>query len=176
MTRRDTNQDRLPLSSPGADQLEPFFAFLDRRRNALLALAAGLFITIALLDWLVFQDISVGALYVFPILLVAAFLRPVQILPLAAACSVLRELFSPLHWHPGYGARLVSWWCAFSAIGIFVGVLARNRQVVFAIRGRCDSAEMRTAGLSLFPDVILACTGAPCEYRAMAPILLSVEL
>jgi len=130
MTRRDTNQNPLPLNTPGADQLEPFFAFLDRRRNALLALAAGLFITIALLDWLVFQDISVGALYVFPILLVAAFLRPGQILPLAAACSVLRELFSPIHWHPGYGARLVSWWCAFSAIGIFVGVLARNRQVI----------------------------------------------
>jgi len=117
------------------NRLERFLAFLDTHRTRVIVLAGTLVGLIALLDWVVFPDLALGTLYVFPILLVAGTLRPLQILPMAAGCSSLRELLNPIHWQTGYGLRLFAWFCAFSAMGAFVSELARNRKLIL-IRSR----------------------------------------
>jgi two-component system sensor kinase FixL len=111
-------------------RLEDFLAILDKHRARVLVLTGALIAVIAFCDWLVFPDIAVGTLYVFPILLVAIHLRPRQIAVLAASCSYLRELFNPIHWQSGFGLRLVSWFFAFFAMGFFVSELARNRKLI----------------------------------------------
>jgi hypothetical protein len=73
----------------------------------LLAGAAGIAL-IALVDWKVQPNLSLGFLYVFPILLLASGLATVPLLGVAAGCAVLREVLSPLALEPGRG-RGHSW-------------------------------------------------------------------
>lgn len=123
------------LGMASALRLEQFFGLLETRRRSALAVAGVLMAAIALIDWVAFTNMALGVLYVFPILLVASILRPLQIIALAGTCSVLREVFNPIGWSTGYGGRLVAWWCAFSAMGIFIGVLARNRKLILQRSG-----------------------------------------
>jgi signal transduction histidine kinase len=112
------------------NRLEAFLAFLDAHRRQVFAVATAFTTLIAFLDWLVFPDVALGTLYVFPILLIASLLAPLQIAIPAAACSFLRELFNPIHWQTGYGWRLVSWFFAFLAVGIFISELTGNRRII----------------------------------------------
>jgi len=97
------------------------------RRRFLLA-AAILVLAIAIIDWQTKPFISIGFLYLFPILLVAGFLPWWQIVLLALVCSILQELFSEL---PSSEAiyRLVMAFAGFSGTGLFVSQIIRNRQM-----------------------------------------------
>jgi two-component system, LuxR family, sensor kinase FixL len=97
------------------------------RRRFLIA-AAVLVIAIALIDWQTKPFISIGFLYLFPILLAAGFLSRWQIILVALVCSVLQELFSEL---PSSEAiyRLFMAFAGFSGTGLFVSQIIRNRQM-----------------------------------------------
>jgi two-component system, LuxR family, sensor kinase FixL len=97
-------------------------------RPRFLMAAAILVVTIAVIDWQTKPFISIGFLYLFPILLVAGFLSWWQIVFLALVCSVLQELFSEL---PSSEAiyRLVMAFAGFSGTGLFVSQIIRNRQM-----------------------------------------------
>lgn len=110
--------------------MNSFLDLGDAHRKPVLAVSGLLIAAIAVLDWRIFPDIALGTLYFLPILFVSSILRPIQIIALGAVCSLFREIFNPISWQPGYIMRLVTWLIVFSATGIFVGEMNRNRKII----------------------------------------------
>jgi two-component system, LuxR family, sensor kinase FixL len=97
------------------------------RRSTLLAAAVGI-AGVALVDWKVQPNLSLGYLYFLPMLLVGLCLSPSWILAVALACALLREHLSPTPWEPQILTRLFVGFLAFAGTGLFVSEQARNRQ------------------------------------------------
>jgi len=99
----------------------------DNRKRFLIA-AAILIVVIAVVDWRTKPFISIGFLYLFPILLVAGFLPRWQTILIALVCAILQELFSEL---PSSEAiyRLLMASAGFVGTGLFVSEIMRNRQL-----------------------------------------------
>jgi two-component system, LuxR family, sensor kinase FixL len=97
-------------------------------RNRFLVAAAILIVGIAVVDWQTKPFISIGFLYLFPILLVAGFLPRWQTIGVALVCAVLQELFSEL---PSSEAtyRLLMASTGFVGTGLFVSEIIRKRQM-----------------------------------------------
>ncbi len=104
-----------------------------RRVFAASALAVAV---IAILDWKVKPNVSLGFLYVFPILVIALFATRQQIVAVATACGVLREILSPLSWDGDAAARLLMGLIAFLGAGLFVSELARNHKLAVQHAGQ----------------------------------------
>ena len=98
-----------------------------RRSTLMMAALAGIAV-IAVVDWKVQPNLSLGYLYFLPMLLVALCLSPSWILAVALACALLREHLSPTPWEPQIAARLFVGFLAFAGTGLFVSEQARNRQ------------------------------------------------
>jgi two-component system, LuxR family, sensor kinase FixL len=99
-----------------------------KNRTPFLLIAALLIVVIATIDWLTKPYISIGFLYLFPIMLIAGFLPRWQIVAAGLACAVLQELFSEL---PSSEAitRLLMASVGFVGTGLFVSEIIRNRQL-----------------------------------------------
>ena len=99
-----------------------------RIERRFLIVAALLIVLIATIDWLTKPYISIGFLYLFPIMLIAGFLPRWQIIVVALVCAVLQELFSEL---PSSEAitRLVMASAGFVGTGLFVSEIIRSRQM-----------------------------------------------
>ncbi len=102
--------------------------YSSKNRTSLLILAAFLIIVIAVIDWLTKPYISIGFLYLFPIMIIAGFAPRWQIVAVALVCAVLQELFSEL---PSSEAitRLLMASAGFIGTGLFVSEISRNRQM-----------------------------------------------
>ena len=109
--------------------LESYLSFSEPRRGWVYAIAAMLIATIAYSDWKI-EEVSVGFLYVLPILLASATLRNWQIVAVAVGCGVLRELFSPAYGTPGGTVRVCIGAAGFALAGYFVSQLNRQRRSV----------------------------------------------
>ena len=109
--------------------LEAYLTLAEPRRAWVYATAGVLIAFIAYGDWIV-EDVSLGFLYVLPILMAAATLHGWQIFALAAGCAVLREWFGPLQGTPGAGLRVCVGAAGFALAGFFVAQLNRQRQAV----------------------------------------------
>lgn len=110
--------------------LERFLAYADDHRPLVGVLAGTVALVIAALDWLIATNLSIGFLYIVPILLVASQLRGWQLIGIAVLCAVLRELFSPDPWGAWAGMRVTIGFAAFALAGFFVSELNRKRLVV----------------------------------------------
>ena len=99
----------------------------DNRKRFLIA-AAALIVLIAAIDWWTKPYISIGFLYLFPILLVAGFLPRWQVIFVALVCAVLQELFSELPSNEAI-TRLFMASAGFTGTGLFVSEIIRNRQM-----------------------------------------------
>jgi PAS domain S-box-containing protein len=99
-----------------------------KNRTPFLLIAALLIMLIATIDWLTKPYISIGFLYLFPIMLIAGFLPRWQIVVVALVCAALQELFSEL---PSSEAitRLLMASAGFVGTGLFVSEIIRNRQI-----------------------------------------------
>ena len=127
------------LSSP----LETYLALSEANRGWVYLAAAVLTGTIGYADWLV-VEVSLGFLYVLPILMVSATLRGWQILVLACCCGVLREWFSPVHQEPGVALRVGIGAAGFALAGFFVSLLDRQRRAVIRhLHERERQSELR---------------------------------
>lgn len=83
---------------------------------------------IALADWWTPPYVSLGFLYLFPIMLAAGFLpRPALVL-VGIVCALLSEAFSLLP-PEGRAVRLILETLAFTGCGLFVSELLRNRRL-----------------------------------------------
>jgi two-component system, LuxR family, sensor kinase FixL len=98
----------------------------NRRRNLLFA--AALIVAIAIVDWRTKPYISLGFLYLFPIMLVAGFLSRWQIVGVSLLCSALQEVFSEL---PTSAAapRLIMVTVGYIGTGLFVSELVSKRRL-----------------------------------------------
>ena len=106
------------------------FSSIYSRKNRLpFLIAATLLIAlIAMVDWLTKPYISIGFLYLFPIMLIAGFLLRWQIVVIALVCAILQELFSELP--PGEAiTRLLMASAGFVGTGLFVSEIIRSRQM-----------------------------------------------
>jgi len=123
-------------------RLDRFLAYGESHRMPLVGASAILVAIIAWWDW-VTPDVSVGFLYLIPVLLAAAALNGFQILLLAVICGFLREAFDPLQWVPGVagGVDLTKWapgamgrmfvaTVGFAMTGFFVSELNQRRRLL----------------------------------------------
>jgi two-component system, LuxR family, sensor kinase FixL len=128
-------------------RLDAFLAYAESNRLVVCGMAAVLTAGIAWLDWSFF-DISIGFLYLIPILLSAAALNSLQIAAFAAVCGLLTEAldpaqglagktgwalldgFNPLLWAPGTMGRLIVAVAGFAMTGFFVAELNHRRRML----------------------------------------------
>ncbi len=122
---------------PAVDRLQAVISRLLKlgRRNV-LAGAGALISAIAVADWWVGARVSLGVLYVLPMMLAATVLSPLQTIVLACLCSLLRALFDlpspPLE----VIMRFVFAVVAYTGSGVIVTALIRNRALVVEHLGR----------------------------------------
>jgi len=83
-------------------------------------------LVIALADWWTKPYVSLGFLYLFPVMLGAGFLPRWAVAVLGAACAVLSEVFSSLEWS---NVRLAFETLALAGCGMFVAEMVRNRRL-----------------------------------------------
>lgn len=98
-------------------------------RKLLLLAAVALIGAIAFTDWSTKPYISIGFLYLFPIMLISGILARWQITGVALVCAILQEAFSNL---PSSEAivRLILSFMGFVGTGLLVFELVRNRRIV----------------------------------------------
>jgi PAS domain S-box-containing protein len=98
----------------------------EQSRTPVLTVSAAIILFVAVLDWWTKPYVSLGFLYLFPIMFAAAFLPRWTIALLGVACAYLAELFSSLE--PSF-VRLTFESLALVGCGLFVGELVRNRRL-----------------------------------------------
>lgn len=131
-------------------------------RRFLLLIAATLIAATAITDWLTKPYISIGFLYLFPIILISGILARWQIMSVALVCAILQEAFSNLPSSEAI-ARLIFSFAGFIGTGLFVFELARNRRIVMQhleevegqIRLRKEAEEHLRALVESSPAAIL---------------------
>jgi two-component system, LuxR family, sensor kinase FixL len=96
-------------------------------RTRLLAMAAFLFVVIAVVDWHIEPYISLGFLYLFPIMIVGGFLSRTQIVAVALVCAVLD--FTNLPKDESL-VHLIFSSAGFMGTGLFISELVRNRRMM----------------------------------------------
>ncbi len=106
-----------------------------RNRTAVLAVSGVTILALALVDWFTKPYVSLGFLYLFPIMLSAGFLPRWATAVLGIACSILSEVFSSLD-PAGRVIRLVLNTLALSGCGLFVAELVRNRKLTLESQER----------------------------------------
>jgi two-component system sensor kinase FixL len=114
------------LQVPGWS-IDAIFNSSDEDRLPVLIGSLGMCAAIAVVDWRVLPNLSLGLLYVLPILASALVLTRPQVGLLAAGCSLLREAYSGFAWTPDWQFRLMVVWAAFFGAGLFVSEYRRNR-------------------------------------------------
>ncbi len=97
----------------------------ERSRTPVLLASGTILVLVALADWFT-PNLSLGFLYLFPIMLASAFLPRWGILLLGIVCAWLSALFSTLERSP---VRLGFETLALAGCGLFVAELVRNRRL-----------------------------------------------
>lgn len=128
-------------------RFDTFFAYVESHR---LVVCGAALLQIAAIVWLDFElpHISVGFLYLLPIMIAAAALNGLQIACMALLCAYLREAFdpsqglaghantllpvvvNPLHWAPGASGRLLVSSIGFFMTGFVVKQLNQRRRLL----------------------------------------------
>jgi len=111
------------------DPLESYLALSEPKRARAHVIAGLLILVIAYCDWRM-EGVSLGYLYILPILMVAATLRGWHIIVLAVLCGILCEWFGALHSTPGVAARVLIGAGGFALAGYFVSRLNRQRHSI----------------------------------------------
>jgi DNA-binding CsgD family transcriptional regulator len=105
----------------------------ERNRRSVLAISAALIVIIATVDWWTKPYVSLGFLYLFPIMLAAGLLPRWGVAQLAVGCALLSAVFSSLErsW-----IRVLLETLALGGCGLFVAELVRNRRLTLEAQER----------------------------------------
>jgi two-component system sensor kinase FixL len=98
----------------------------ERNRTPVLWVSGAITLGVALVDWWTRPYVSLGFLYLFPIMLAAGFLPRWAVATLGIICAVLAEVFSSLDRSL---IRLSFETLALAGCGLFVAELVRNRRI-----------------------------------------------
>jgi PAS domain S-box-containing protein len=105
----------------------------ERNRTPILVASSTIIVCVAAVDWWTRPYVSLGFLYLFPIMLAAGFLPRWAVALLGISCAILAELFSSL----GESfTRLSLETLALAGCGLFVVELARNRRMTLEAQAR----------------------------------------
>jgi PAS domain-containing protein len=104
-----------------------------QNRTPVLAISGIIILAIAVVDWWTKPYVSLGFLYLFPIMFAAAFLPRWFVALLGIVCAALAEVFSSLD--PSF-VRLTFEALALAGCGLFVGELVRNRRLSLESQAR----------------------------------------
>lgn len=97
-----------------------------RNRTPVLTASGVIVLVVALMDWWTMPYVSLGFLYLFPIMLAAGFIPRWAVALLGVSCAVLAELFSSLD---RSFTRLSLETLALTGCGLFASELVRNRRM-----------------------------------------------
>jgi PAS domain S-box-containing protein len=106
-----------------------------RNRTAVLLISGAIVLAIALVDWWTKPYVSLGFLYLFPIMLTAGFVPRWAVVLLGIACAALSETFSSLD-PSDAPIRLGFETLALTGCGLFAAELIRNRRLTFEAQER----------------------------------------
>jgi PAS domain S-box-containing protein len=126
----------------------PMLSLFLRGGTQSVLLKAGLLIAaIAFADWRADRDVTLGFLYLFPMLMVGSVLKRWQIGIVAALCTLLAEIFDSFEWRPSAGIpRDILIFAAFLGMGLFVYEVVRSRQAALRHLNQIESeSEARRA-------------------------------
>src|ERR1039458_1659990 len=131
-------------------------------RTILLTTAAVLTCVIAAVDWYTRPFISIGFLYLFPMMLISGIFKRWQIVAASTICAVLQELYSNLPLDSAI-PRLIFSWVGYAGTGLFLFELLRNRRIVLAhldevesqVRHRREAEEQLQLLVNSSPAAIL---------------------
>lgn len=107
-----------------------------QNRTPILAASGAIMLSVAVVDWWTMPFVSLGFLYLFPIMLAAGFLPRWAVILLGTVCAVLAELFSSLEKSP---TRLSLEALALIGCGLFVAEMARNRRITLQAQDRLQT-------------------------------------
>jgi len=141
-----------------ADEHELLARFLDPlfnlSRTTVYVIVLAMMVGIALADWYVERNISLGVLYTFPIAFAALTFRRSEMVVLVVICTVLREHLGPFPWQPDAHQRLFYTLLSYGGIGLLLNEIIRNRRLMLthyremrAEMERRRSAEARLEAL-----------------------------
>jgi two-component system sensor kinase FixL len=106
-----------------------------RNRTAVLLTSLGIVVAIAAVDWWTKPYVSLGFLYLFPIMLAAGFLPRWAIALMGIACALLSERFSNLD--PADAPIRTSFEAlALAGSGLFISEVLRNRRLRWVAQER----------------------------------------
>jgi len=126
----------------------PMLSFFLRGGTKSVLLKAGLLIAgIAVADWRADKDVTLGFLYLFPMLMVGSILKRWQIAMVAALCTFLAEVFDSFDFRPSAGIpRDILIFAAFLGMGLFVYEVVRSRTAALTHLKQIESeSEARRA-------------------------------
>jgi two-component system sensor kinase FixL len=180
---------------------DPLSIYAPANRTRLIVVAGLLISAIAMVDWATKPYISLGFLYLFPIMILGGFLSRAQILGVALVCAVLQEAFSNLPENEAV-VRLLFSSAGFVGTGLFISELMRNRRTAMThveelegqIKLREDAEEQLRSLVESSPAAIvtidsggsvllaneaaqhlLAPGGAPLQGQAISSYLPSLQ-
>ena len=102
-------------------------------RTRILIAVACMIGVIAMADWAIGNSVSLGVLYILPMMLGGIVLGRFEIVVLGVLCAYLRDRFDVPSTHAEAALRFVFASSSYLASGLFVRALVRNRQLVSAI-------------------------------------------
>ncbi len=146
-----------------------------KNRTSFLIAAAILIVMIATVDWLTKPYISIGFLYLFPIMLVAGFLPRWQLTIVALVCAVLQEVFSNLPSNEAI-TRLMMASAGFVGTGLFVSEIIRNRQIALEHMEEVEThSKLRQEAEEQLRILVESSPAAIVTINAAGQILLANE-
>src|SRR5580658_5394904 len=169
--KRMAMKEPLPIYAPTVKDLLSIYAPANRVR---LIVVAGLLIAaIAVADWATKPYISLGFLYLFPIMILGGCLLRNQIVGVALVCAVLQEAFSNLPENEAV-VRLLFSSAGFVGTGLFISELIRNRRITMThvaelegqIKLREDAEEQLRSLIESSPAAILTIDSGGCVLLA----------
>jgi PAS domain S-box-containing protein len=107
--------------------LDPLF---NLSRRTIFIIVIAMMALIALADWYVERDLSLGVLYTFPIVFAAMTFRRSEMVILVALCTILREHLAPFSWQPDVQQRLFYTAISYGGVGLLLNEIARNRRLM----------------------------------------------
>src|SRR5579864_3509800 len=151
------------------DFLSTFYA--PANRGKLLAGALGLLFLIALVDWRIQPYISLGFLYLFPVMIMGGFLSRTQIIAVALACAFLDFTNLP---KPVTFVHLIFSSAGFVGTGLFVSELVRNRRLMTR-KHLSDLVKLRRESEEQLQTLVESSPAAIVTIDANGNILLANE-
>jgi PAS domain S-box-containing protein len=122
-----TSTQKIPLTL----RVEQVWA--EQNRSTALLASGIMVVVVALVDWWTAPYVSLGFLYLFPIMLAAGFLPRYAVAVLGVSCAGLAELFSSLD---RSFTRLSLETLALVGCGLFAAELVRNRRMALEAQNR----------------------------------------